>query len=95
MGTPISPYSSASPCSWSGFNSFWFVSNPNQDKYAGLVWLNLDGFVTVLINILSWFGQLVSNVIKISPANGLDRNEFYGLDFDMNYVWVGQMSCIR
>ena len=59
------------------------------------MWLNLDGFVTVLINILSWFGQLVSIVIKISPANGFDRNEFYGLGFDMNYVWVGQMSCIR
>jgi len=42
-------------CSWSGFNSFWFVSNPNQDKYAGLVWA---GFARVcsLINILGWFG---------------------------------------
>ena len=46
----------ASPCLWSDFNSFFFVSNPNQDKYAGLVWAGFARVCNSLINILGWFG---------------------------------------
>jgi len=48
------------PCSWFGFNGFWFISNPNQDNYDGPVRAGFGRVCKGLINMLGWFGQLVS-----------------------------------
>ena len=43
-------------CSWSGFNSFWFVSNPNQQKRTSPVRLGSTRVGSGFKSIPGWVG---------------------------------------
>ena len=59
LSLSLSAIAASSACSWSGFNGFWFASNPNQQKFTGLVRLGLTRLGGGFKCAPGWVGLLV------------------------------------